>query len=275
MMRLVVVNHSPPSVPHVSGMRAWHFARELASRGHQVILICEGREGEPTPPDAADLGRRLAGHDWSRPLVIAVRPEVSALLDRVRSPGTAALVRKGLVVWSYVRRGGMFTDFSRAVEPYLVQLAQSFKPDVVWGIFGNTDCWLIAQRLSRLAGCGWVGDMKDAWDEWMPKGLRALVARRFKDMSAGTANAEFHAGAFAHWFPVTPEVVYSGVEQSWIRSSSSPATDFRVMLVGGTYGRQNLERFLRGFGAWVQKLTAAERERVTLCYAGSDGAMVK
>jgi len=274
MMRIVVVNHMHPSMPHVSGMRAWYFARELASRGHHVILICEWREGAQPAPDAADLGQLLDRHDWQSPLVLAVRPEWSAALSRVRAPGTGTLIRKGLVVWSYVRHSGMFTDFSQAAQPYLVHLARTFRPGVVWGIFGNTDCWLISQRLARLAGCGWVGDMKDAWDVWVPFGLQRLLARRFRDMAAGTANAEFHAGVMGQWFPVHPDVVYSGVEEQWLRPAA-PIEGFRVMLVGGTYDGRNLARLVRAFGGWLQTLTAAERDRVTFCYAGSDTARVE
>ena len=275
MMRVVLVNHMHASVPHVSGMRAWYFARELAARGHQIILICEWREDAQPAPDAADIGTRLASHDWSTPLVVAVKPDSAALLDRVRSPETGSLVRKALVVWSYVRHSGMFTDYSQGARPHVAHIARAFKPHVVWGIFGNTDCWLIAQRLARLAGCGWVGDMKDAWDPWIPFGLRTLVARRFRDMAAGTANAGFHAGVLERWFPARTKVVYSGVDEDWIQPSTLPIEGFRVTMVGGVYDGRNLVRFVRSFGAWLQSLTAAERERVSLCYAGSDAASVE
>src|SRR5687768_1490646 len=101
MTRVVVVNHSHPSMPHVSGMRAWQFARELAARGHQVILICEWREGVPPAPDANGLDEQLRRHDWSTPLVIPVKPTSVPLLDRVRSTGTGSMARKLLVVRSY------------------------------------------------------------------------------------------------------------------------------------------------------------------------------
>jgi hypothetical protein len=147
---------------------------------------------------------------------------------------------------------------------------------VVWGVFGNTDCWLIAQRLARLAQCGWVADMKDAWDVWVPGGLRTVLARRFRDMSAGTANSEFHAGALARWFPGRPAVVYSGVDESWIKAPVSiPTAEFRVMVVGGVYDSRNLKRLLRAFGEWVQQLGAGDQKRVTLCYAGSDTVTVE
>lgn len=273
-MRLVFVNHSHPSMPHVSGMRAWQFARQLASRGHQVVLICEWREGAPSPPDANGLDEQLLEHDWKVPLIVAVKPTPVPLLERVRSPETGSLARKLLVVRSYVTSSGMFTDFSNGAQLYFRCLVSAFEPDAVWGTFGNTDCWLIAQRLARLSGCGWVGDMKDAWDWWIPSGLRRLVARRFRDMAASTANSVFNAAVLARWFPTRPVVVYSGVDQEWMARAES-TEDFRVMLVGGLYDQQDFMRFVQGFEAWVQSVPPADRPRISLCYAGSDGARVK
>ena len=281
MTRVVVVNHSHPSMPHVSGMRVWQFAGELATRGHQVVLLCEWREGVPPAPDADALDEQLRRHVWSTPLVIPVKPTRVPLLDRVRSPGTGSMTRKLLVVWSYLTSSGMFTDFSDGAQPYLASLASEFKPQVVWSTFGNTDCWLIAQRLARLSRCAWVSDMKDAWDWWIPSGLRTLLARRFRDMAASTANAEFNAGVLARWFPTQPVVVYSGVDEGWIRLSSlggmraASPEEFRVMLVGGLYDQQDFTRFLSGFRAWVESVSAADRHRISLCYAGSDAARVK
>lgn len=274
-MRIVIVNHAHPSVPHVSGMRAGSFARALAARGHQVVLVCEWTRGAEPAPHADEVARGFTGHDWNRPLVLAITPRPTALLERVRSAGTAPMLRKALAAWSYARHSGMFTDFSRAAQPYLEPLAESFTPQVIWGTFGNTDTWLVAQRLAHLSGAGWVGDMKDAWRTWVPRGVRTLVARRFRDMAAGTANAEFHAGVFREWFPTRPEVVYSGVEEAWIQPPAEAVEGFRIMLVGGTYDGRHLARFVHAFGEWVERLPPAERERVRLCYAGSDTARVE
>ncbi|MBK9241945.1 MAG: hypothetical protein IPL75_17255 [Acidobacteria bacterium] len=275
LMRVVVVNHVHPSVPHVSGMRAWHFAQELAVRGHQVILVCEQDDRGPGSPDPSQLQDHINAHDWRTPLVIAVTPTPFAALNRVRSPRTGSLHRKSLVVWSYVRHSGMFTDFSAGAAPFLPTIASVFQPQIVWGMFGNTDCWLIAQRLARLARCKWVADMKDSWDEWIPRGLKTLVARRFRDMSAGTSNAEFHAGAMARWFPARPSVVYSGVAPEFMRPRPQHSGRFRVTLVGATYAAENLSRFVRAFSDWVQSLPSSERQRITLGYAGSDAALVE
>ncbi len=256
-------------------MRAWNFACELAARGHQVILICESHETEQPAPDVASVRRLIRTHDWRGPLIVAVNPRSTAMLDRVRSPRTWALVRKGIVAWSYLRHSGMFNDFSQGAGPYLVSIGEVFRPQVVWGVFGNTDCWLVARRLARLSGCAWVADMKDSWDLALPFGLRTLVARRFRSMTASTANARFSAEVLERWFPTRPEVIYSGVSEYWIQPSPRPVDGFTVMLVGSTYGEWNLTRFVDALGQWVQSLPVHERARVALCYAGSDAEKVR
>ena len=274
-MRVVIVNHMHPDVPHVSGMRAWHFARELAGRGHQVVLLCEWNPGAEPAPTVDEVAARLADHDWASPMVLPVNPAPVATLHRVRAVETGSLERKSLVVWSYLRNSGMFTDFSRGAAPFVRRLADGFKPNVVWGILGNTDCWLLAQRLARRARCSWVGDMKDAWDVGIPSGLRSVMARRFADQAASTANSRFNADVLQRWFPNTPEVVYSGVSEDWIQAAPAPLEGFRVMLIGATYDRHKLERLVRGFTQWVQSVPRAERNRITFCYAGSDAAKVE
>jgi len=274
-LRVVIVNHMHPSVPHVSAMRAWYFACDLAARGHQVVLICEWTTGAPPAPDSERLCGLLRGTNWSHPLVVAVQPRPGALHNRLRSARTPAIVRKALVAWSYLTQSGVFTDFSQAAQPALEQIARVFKPQVVWGVFGNTDCWLIAQRQAHLAGCGWVGDMKDAWDGFVPAGLRTMIARRFTGMTASTANAGFHANVLAHWFPTHPDVVYSGVSRDWIRPVLDSGEDFRVMLVGSTYDLRNLNRLMDALKNWVYGLSPLQRDQVTFGYAGSDSAVVR
>src|SRR5687767_6599710 len=131
-MRVVIVNHMHHAVPHVSGMRAWHFARELADRGHQVVVLCEWTAGADPALNPGEIGSRLGAHDWTSPFVLAVRPAPVATLDRVRATGTGGLQRKALVAWSYLRHSGMFTDFSAGAAPCLAPLAEAFKPNAVW-----------------------------------------------------------------------------------------------------------------------------------------------
>ena len=60
-------------------------------------------------------------------------------------------------------------------------LASAFRPEVAWGIFGNTDAWAIAQGIAREAGCPWVRDIKDQWTAFIPAPLQRLVAARYAD----------------------------------------------------------------------------------------------
>ncbi len=199
-MRLVFFSQVHPATPHVSGMRGWYFARELAKQGHQVILICAVRDGAAGSSGRARFAEQLNSHDWTGPLLLAVALRPSSLLRWVRSPRTPSFLRKCLVALSYVLNSGVFTDFTRGAQPYLPIIAGVFRPEATWGVFGNTDSWLIAQRLARLSGCAWVGDMKDPWDGFIPRPLRGLLARRFDDMAAATANALFNMSGLTRWF---------------------------------------------------------------------------
>lgn len=261
-------------------MRSWYFAKELAKRGHRVVQICEWRDGtEPAPPPET-MTRHLQTHDWSAPLLLAIRPQKRALLERIRSPLTPAPLRKGLVTWSYLRHTGMFTDFSQAVQPYLQILARDFRPQAAWGLFGNTECWLIAQRLARLAGCPWIADMKDSWEVFMRRPLQGLMARRFQDMAASTANAEFNAQVLKRWFPTRPVVVYSGVDPCFFDAApeSKAADTIRLTLTGGIYDEERLNWFISGLATWLSSHVEYRQHRQTpveVIYAGGDHARVE
>lgn len=278
-MNLVFVNHMHPSTPHVSGMRSWYFAQELAKRGHRVVQVCEWREGAEPAPETHQLALLLQAHDWAEPLLLPIRPQSHRLLNRIRSARTPFMLRKGLVLWSYLRSSGMFTDFSSAVTPYLGALAQEFKPQVTWGLFGNTDCWLIAQRLSRMADCPWIADMKDSWEVFMRRPLRKVIARRFKDMAGCTANAEFNARVLEAWFPPKPAVVYSGVASCFHASApgEQDAGVFRLTLTGSVHDVDGLQRFVGALMEWLRDLARSMDNGTTgveIVYAGADSAKI-
>ena len=278
-MNLVFVNHMHPATQHVSGMRSWFFARELAKRGHRVVQLCEWREGAQPAPPPDRLAQQLQTHDWTEPLLLAIRPQRRALLERIRSPRTPAVLRKALVTWSYLRHSGMFTDFSQATWAHLEVLAREFRPQVTWGLFGNTDCWLIAQRLGRLAACPWVADVKDSWEVFLQRPLRAPMARRFRGMASCTANSEFNARVIERWFPPKPVVVYSGVDPCFQEASpvSREPGCFRLTLTGSVYDIEVLQRFVGGLKDWLAggPVSALGRSnRLEVIYAGASAAAV-
>jgi glycosyltransferase involved in cell wall biosynthesis len=279
-MNLVFVNHMHPSTPHVSGMRSWFFARELANRGHRVVQLCEWREGtEPAPPPEA-LAHCLQEHDWREPLLLAIRPQRRALLERIRSARTPAPVRKVLVSWSYLRHSGMFTDFSQATLPYQQILAEIFQPQATWGLFGNTDCWLIAQQLARRSGCPWVADMKDSWEFFLRRPLRSILAECFQDMAACTANAGFNADVLQRWFPHQPTLVYSGVDPCFLMPSPQVEEPqcFRLTLTGSVHNVDALARLAEALQAWFISESGPSgigSRKPEVIYAGADAQKVR
>jgi hypothetical protein len=271
-MRLVIVSQVHPATPHVSAMRAWYFARELASYGHHVVQICESRAPAEFAPEPEHVAELLCCHQWTAPLLMGIRPVPRAVLDRIRAPETRISIRKALVVWNCWRHSGMFTDFSDGVQPYLPVLANEFRPHAVWGVFGNTDCWLIAQRLARLADCPWIGDMKDSWEVFMRRGLRGIMARRFRDMAASTANAEFNARVMDRWFSGNPAVVYSGVDSCFVEGPPAPQDPsvFRITLTGSVRDIRSLHAFVEALIGWLLAQPVGERVPTEVVYAGGD-----
>ncbi|MFM7470877.1 MAG: hypothetical protein ACKO5P_05135 [Nodosilinea sp.] len=278
-MRLVFVNHMHPDTPHVSGMRAWFFARELAKRGHQVVQVCQWRGDTTSAPPADLLGPQLQAHDWQNPLLLAIQPQLRPVLNYIRSSHIPIGLRKALVAWNYVTYSGMATDFSQAVQPYLKVLAREFEPQATWGVNGSTDCWLIAQRLGHLATCPWVADMKDSWDTFIPSPLRGLLARRFCDMVASTANAEFNARVLDYWFPPRPVVIYSGVDPCFIEAPplALSANCLRITLTGSVYNLGTLQGFVAGLRQWLETvalLPSTDVFKPEVIYAGASAATV-
>ena len=284
-MNITIVNHADPETQHVSGMRAWFFANQLATMGHRVVEICEARGDKTSRSFEAPVAmmHSLADHDWRLPFLLAVRAEHDRLSYWIRSTRTPAVIRKSLVAYSFLGRGGVYSDFSRAVIPYLAHLAREFKPDIVWGIYLDSDCWLISQRLARLAGCPWVGDMKDSWDAFVPLPLRGLLALRFRNMAACTANSEFNARVLEHRFRRSPTVVYSGVDGAFTdfdsRESGTLPTNFRLTVTGGLYSGANVDRFVSGLRRWLATASkgpsGAQLSEIEIFYAGANCAVAE
>lgn len=272
-MKVVIINHLHPTVRHVSGMRAWFFAMELAKRGHQVVLLCGPTpDGDGVVAGGGPLNRLLAGQDWTAPLVLPVLPRGDLLLASARARSTPALVRKSLLGASYYFRSGVFTDFLKGVRELVPDLAMAFRPDVIWGIFGNTDCWQAARELSLSANAPWVGDVKDNWEIFVPPSLRTILAGRFRNMASATANADFHGESFERWSGRQPTTVYSGVADCFLgsRPPRRRPGPFRITVTGSIRSTDALREFARGVSAWAGRWYAESSGSVELTYAGAD-----
>jgi hypothetical protein len=273
-MRAIFVNHCHPDCPHVCGTRAREFANALARQGHQIVLLTETLHRDDAALDPAQLAAALEAHDWAQPFRLACRPVPAPILEALRAGRLPGPFRKLVVLYQYIRHGGMFTDWRSGSRPYWKALALHFRPDVVWGIFGNTDAWAIAQAIAREAGCPWVRDIKDQWTQFIPAPLRGLLARRFADAAGTTALSKANASNAAPWFSEVAQVVYSGVPADTLLDGGPglPAdAPLTLALIGAVYDAQSLSILVRGIERF---LAAGGRDAVRIVYAGTDGNQV-
>lgn len=274
-MKAVFVTYCHPDTPHICAARARGFAEALTGLGHRIVILTAPLEGGPPPDAPAAVANRLAAHDWATPFVVACPPAAVPLAAHARAPHIAPPLRNLLVAGNFLARGGTFADWRVGAAPYVRVLAEAFAPDAVWGLFGNTDCWLIARDLAHAANCPWVMDLKDHWCGFLPAGLRRLVARRFTAAAAMTAFSAAHAAEAAPFFRQRKTVVYSGLpcEVIHTHAPSDPHT-FRVTLAGGVYDPADLGGLIGSVAAWLKTLPPRDRTQVVFAYVGSDRAAV-
>ena len=272
-MKLVFVNDIHPDTSHVSAMRMYYFAKMMATRGHQVVLLTGESPAQPGHGVcASEIATAVAAHDWASPLVLPVR-ERGASIRSGGTDGLPRLVRKAKTAWRLLGGDGVHGPWVANARPILDKVADAFDPDLAWATFGNTSNLLLGQWLARRAGCPWVADIKDNWGEFIPRGLRHAVAWRFRDAAGMTSNAWLHLRAAEAWGGSRPsKVVYSGVAEAFYRAAPEGQGDrfHDVLLVGSTYSRANLRVFLSALKQWAESLSASDRARLRFVYAGSD-----
>ena len=268
-MNILLINPVHPATPHVSAVRAWRFAKGLASLGHRALLLTASRQGQPTPGIDA-----LANHDWQQPFILAVANinEEAGLGARLPK-----LLHKARTAWRMLKHGGKLAGWTVSALRATHGLSERFAPDVVWCTFGLMEAVIVAKRIASGAGCPWVLDIKDNWELYVPRGLRRLMAWRTRGWAALTANARFAAEKARLWQGSEATVVYSGVDESFFARGEDVdkgEKTFCINLIGGVYFREHLESFLIGLGIWVDSLAPEQRSRIVVRYLGADGQLV-
>ena len=199
-MNVLMVNPVHPSTPHISAVRAWRFAEELAHRGHRVVLLTAHRAD-----GGADQGPPTDNHDWHEPLVLSF----AGVNRKVPSVSPPRPLRRAATAVRLFRDGGRNGAWVRASVAGVTRSHAGFKPDVVWCTFGTMEGVFAAKQIAKVTGCPWVLDVKDNWELYVPRGMRRLMAWRIKGWSAITANAESTAYVAAKWHDASPAVIYS------------------------------------------------------------------
>ena len=268
-MNILLVNPVHPSTPHISAVRAWRFACELAALGHHVILLTAAREGHPQ-----NNFDHIADHDWSQVFVLACETANQAAEKPICIPKP---LRKFQTGWHMLRHGGNQTGWSVNVVKEIKGLSKRFKPDVVWCTFGMLEAVVAAKRIAANAACPWILDIKDDWELFVPWGLRRLMVWRTSGWAAVTANAGYRADKARIWQKTEACVVYSGVDEVFFKRT--PDSDenrdiFFINLVGSVYFTERLAPALAGIDAWIRSLSSEQRANIMVRYLGGDTKIV-
>lgn len=270
-MRCLFISDVSSRAGGVYGLRAASFARAMARRGHQVLLLSPTLDpGEPTLSPAT-IRDRIAAHDWAEPLSLELAPRETAMLRLHRSSALPQSLRRLATAWLIAAEGGVHGDWVAAARAAHPAILDGFKPEIVWANFGNLSNLVVGQQLARAAGVPWTIDFKDNFASYVPGRLHGVLQRRFADAAAFTGNAELHADIAARWFAQPHEVIYSSIAPAMIAAPDSrPRSDkFLVTLIGSTYTDEFLERFLSGFAAWVKAGGTERRDATLFHYAGA------
>lgn len=267
LLRIVIVNHCYPETPHVCATRAREFARALARQGHRVVLLTSSLQVDDRRP-AFDV----ESHDWTQPYAVGCPPAGHAAVQRARAGTLPAALGKVVLAANYLARGHVFGDWVTGAELVAETIGRVFRPDIVWGIFGNTGAWAIARCVAHAAGCPWVMDIKDSWPRFVPAGLRRIVATKFRNAAAITALSRAHASEAAPWFG-RATVVYSGIPVEFLPATGNETTSdaFDITLTGSVYESPAVGTLVQGLVLWLREdLDDAARRRVRFRYFGTD-----
>ena len=257
-----MVNPVHPDTQHISAVRAWRFAQELAALGHRVVFLTVPQLGKTSV-----FAAPLAAHDWTQPHVLAV--DGGAHSQTVLPPP----FRRLRTAWQMVVEGGARGQWVRNGVSAVVQQLAQFRPDVVWCTFGMMEAVFAAKQIAKSAACTWVLDIKDNWALYVPPGLRRLMVWRTHGWAAITANAEFTANQARLWQHADGCVIYSGVDDAFLAHVPEAGGDdnqINITLVGSLYFPDCLDVLLQGIQLWSASLTPLERQRVSVSYLGGD-----
>jgi hypothetical protein len=273
-MRAVLINHCHPDTPHICGVRMREFAASLTGRGHQVVLLSAPLEGQASTATPEAVGQIHGAHDYSAPFRLAVAPTNPGPLALLRSTSTPRPIRQGIVLWHYLSQSGVFTDWRDGAGAFIPTLAETFRPDIIWSTFGNTDCWNIAQALSARAGCPWVADIKDFWSAFIARPLRAQLAGRYRDAAAFTALSNSHAEDAAPWFGGAVETIYSGITGDALAENPASGGAKCFSLTGAVSGAARLTEIKAAIKIWLESLPASVAREIEFIYCGNDAELV-
>lgn len=262
-LNILIVNPVHPNAPHISAVRAWNFAKELAQLKHRVVLLTV------RSPKNVNEYHCIEKHNWSLPYLVEVDngkpPEIKlpAFLSKVNT--ALQLVSAGGKRWRWVMNAPM----------ELQRISANFVPDIIWCTFGLMEAVVVARRISKKILCPWVLDIKDNWELYVPFGLRRIMVIRTSGAAAITSNAVFTAEKVLKWQHRRASVIYSGVDDSFFNKNIVPENlnYYTINLIGSLYNKYHLAILLQGIHLWSENLACQSCQKISLRYLGGDIAM--
>jgi glycosyltransferase involved in cell wall biosynthesis len=268
-MRIAIVNACHPDRQHVCAFRGTTFAEILTGDGNQVLLLTPPLTETGKGITETDLKEKLKSHNWSDYCQLTGGFTDKSILPSVRNGSIPTPIRQGIIAYNYLTRGNIYHDWIAPSSSLLPVIADDFKPDIVWAIFGNTSCWKMGQALANAASCPWVADIKDNWQAFVPKGLRKITARKFRDAAAYTVLSQTHAETFPLSSPTDFKTIYNGISPDLMTSvkSNVNVSDLQdeILITGSLYRSDILAQLFQAIHAWRQANPGTK-----FSYAGGD-----
>ncbi len=270
-MRIAIVNACHPEMQHVCAFRGTTFADILTQEGHQVLLITPPLKQNGNGDDPTTLGNQIGNHDWSTFCHVVGGFREGSILPSVRSGRIPAPFRQMIIGYNYLIRGNIYHDWIAPSSALLPIIASTFKPQIVWAIFGNTSCWVMGQTLAQSANCPWVADIKDNWQAFLPAGFQIRTAQRFTDAAAFTVLSEAHIDTYPGFQSREIKTVYNGISPSLMASTSvSAEIGNEILITGSLYNADILLDVLTGIASWPNP-----PGNLQVSYAGSDTSILE
>jgi glycosyltransferase involved in cell wall biosynthesis len=268
-MRIAIINACHPDRQHVCAFRGTTFAEILTGSGNQVLLLTPPLTETGKGISETDLKEKLRSHDWSIYCQVSGGFADKSNLPSVRNGRVPTPIRQGIIAHNYLVRGNVYHDWIAPSSSLLPVIVDDFRPDIVWAIFGNTSCWKMGQAIARMANCPWVADIKDNWQAFVPKGLRKITARKFRDAAAYTVLSQSHAETFPLSSPVDIKTVYNGISPGLMQSikpgQNAAVLRDEILIAGSLYRSDILAQLLQAIHTWKQTNPGTQ-----ITYAGGD-----
>jgi len=133
---------------------------------------------------------------------------------------------------------------------------------------------VLGRKLAKMTGCPWIADIKDNWQEFVPKGLRKIVAGQISDSTHTTLLSEAHRETYPDNGTSKFTTIYNGISDDLMKFHKAKGQSSEVLneilISGSLYDFDALSDLLRMIVNWLPP-----KGNVHLTYAGGDTEIIQ